>query len=90
MKMRGFLRLGKLQVLSHKWQKARRPIYFDTSITSAEIDGKALLLKINEEDKPLTRKTLLNPFTDDDQKSRAIIWISYRVTAPSSRLITFA
>ncbi|MEH6396207.1 hypothetical protein [Pseudoalteromonas sp.] len=53
----------KLAIVRPRW------LILDTSIESAEVDGKTLLLKINEEDKQLTRKIPLRAFTEDDQKS---------------------
>ena len=53
----------KLAIIRPRW------LILDTTIESADVDGKALLLKINEEDKQLTRKIPLHLFSEEDQKS---------------------
>ncbi|MFK3871137.1 hypothetical protein [Pseudoalteromonas rhizosphaerae] len=53
----------KLAIIRPRW------LILDRSVESADVDGKNLLLKVNEEDKQVIRKIPLNPFTEDDQKS---------------------
>ncbi|KPH96590.1 hypothetical protein AMS58_00545 [Pseudoalteromonas porphyrae] len=53
----------KLAIIRPRW------LILDASVESAEVDGKNLLLKINEEDKQLTRKIPLNALSAADSES---------------------
>lgn len=53
----------KLASIRPRWQ------ILDSSIVSAQVQDKVLILEVNDEEKPVTRKIPLAPFSQEDKKS---------------------